>query len=88
MTFEEMKMNKIIEKLEKYSGEKNTINEIRDDDNPEFLFNGVNTSILLPVALGKIDAKKLAQKEMAQRGFGKKGEWIGFDKAEKLWKVK
>jgi len=62
--------------------------EMTDEENPIYMFQTTPTTLILKVALGKIDAKKMAGREMANRGFGKKGEWIGFPAAEKLWKVK
>ena len=60
------------------------IKELSDDDNPEYLFNGINNSILIAAIKGEIDLVKLAKKEMANRGLGLNGEWIGFKKAEEL----
>ena len=83
-------MNKLIEKLEKYSGEKNTINEISDDDNPEYVFRGVNTSILTKIVNKKVDPVRLAEMELYNRGLDKKGKWIqgGPEKSKKYWNVK
>lgn len=67
---------------------KRHLREMNDEDNPDFLFQGDSTKLILAVALGKLDAKKLAKKEMANRGFDKKGEWVGFDQSAKIWGVK
>jgi hypothetical protein len=64
------------------------LKEMTDEDNPDFIFQGNTTKLVLAIALGKLDGKKLAAKEMASRGFDKKGKWIGFPQAEKLWGVK
>ena len=64
------------------------LKEMSDDENPEYLFNGVSTKLMVAIANGKLDAKKLAKKQLVNRGLGKKGEWIGFPQAEKLWGVK
>lgn len=64
------------------------LKEISDDDNPEYLFNGVNTSIVKAIANKRIDAVKLAQKELYQRGLDKSGKWIGPAKAKEYWKIK
>ena len=61
------------------------INEVSDDKNPEYLFSDVDSKLLIDIASGKIDAKKLAAQEMSNRGFDKKGKWVGYDKAEKIW---
>jgi hypothetical protein len=63
------------------------MNEMNDDDNPEFMFQTTNTSLLSKAVKGKIDLLKQAKKEMAARGFDKNGKWIGFDKAKKLYGV-
>jgi len=83
-------MNNLIEKLEKYSGEKNDVNEMRDEENPEYLFNGVFTTLLVKIVNKKIDPVKLAEKELYQRGLDKKGKWIqgGPKNAKKYWKMK
>lgn len=67
---------------------KKYLKEMKDEENPDYLFQGDSTKLVLAIALGKLDAKKLAKKELVNRGFGKKGEWVGFDEAEKLWGVK
>ncbi len=68
-------------KIDKY------LNEMRDEENPDFLFQTVATSILLNIINKRIDPMKLAKKELANRGLDKRGNWIGFKEAEKLWKV-
>ena len=63
------------------------VNEIRDEENPAYLFQTTYSKLVLAIALGKLNAKKLAQQQMANLGLDKKGNWIGFDEAKKLWKV-
>lgn len=63
------------------------LNEMRDEENPEFLFNMVPTSLILDIVNKKVDIMYLAKKSLADRGVDKKGKWIGTDKAEKLWRV-
>mgnify|MGYP000907590756 CR=1 FL=1 len=58
--------------------------EISDEDNPAFLFNGINTSILLKIASGEISAQFLAHMELVNRGLDKAGKWVGFKEAEKI----
>jgi hypothetical protein len=58
-----------------------------DDLNPEYLFNTVHTELLLKLATGAVNAQKLACKNMASRGLGRNGEWIGFDQAKKEWNL-
>ena len=47
-----------------------------------------DTNMLLLVANQKINIVALTKNEIANRGLDKSGVWIGFDKAEKLWRVK
>ena len=42
-------------------------------------------STLQGLATGRIDAQRLAREEMANRGLGLVGEWVGFEKARMLW---
>ena len=78
-------MNKILEKLEKKVDD---VNEMTDENNPKYMFQGTDIKLVVAIASGKINAKEYAKFEMVNRGFGKKGEWIGFPEAEKLWKPK
>ena len=52
-----------------------------DDQNPAYTFNGANTELLKKLASGEVNARELAQKELANRGMSQKGTWVGFDKA-------
>ena len=60
---------------------------MRDDDNPQFIFNSTNTELLLQLADDKLDAVYLAKKELINRGIGKNGTWSGFTEAAKQWLV-
>ncbi len=60
---------------------------LKDEDNPEFLFNAINTSLLKDIINGKIDPVYLAKKEMANRGLNKNGKWISFDKARREYNL-
>jgi hypothetical protein len=55
------------------------LNEIRDEENEEFIFQTMHMRLLLKLANGKIDGKKLALEELKNRGYDKKGEWVGWD---------
>ena len=46
--------------------------------NPKYLFADIVTELLSAIALGKIDAKELAIKELEDRGYNAHGEWVGF----------
>jgi len=64
----------------KYNNLSTTINEIsrtKDDLDPQFLFQSTHMELLLKVANGKIDAKRAAQDEVANRGYDLKGKWVG-----------
>ena len=69
----------ILEKLD------NHLNEMRDEDNPKFMFQTFNTKLLMKIAKGMLDTQKIAQKTLADEGIGKKGKWVGFDQAAKEW---
>lgn len=56
-----------------------------DERNPEFTFNCTDTSILVMIAKGEIDARAMAWYTLAQNGLDQNGEWVGFDKAEKIF---
>lgn len=64
------------------------LNENSEDQNPKFLFTSTNTKLLLKIAIGKINCQEYAKRELVNRGFGSKGEWIGFKEAENYWKPK
>jgi hypothetical protein len=64
------------------------MNEIRDEDNPEFLFSTTTNKLLVDIVNGKIDPIKLAHEEMAKRGIDMRGKHVGFDKAYKLHGVR
>ena len=61
--------------------------DLPDDKNPAYLFQTTDTSILLAIAQDRIDPVELAKKELASRGLGSNGQWIGFKKAKALWDV-
>lgn len=56
-----------------------------DDKNPNYIFSMTDTSLLLKIANGDLDAMALVKKELANRGIDKNGAWAGFDKAAKIW---
>jgi len=51
------------------------------------IFQGIDTDVLLEIATGKVDLGELARIELAQRGLGKDGTWIGFPQARQCWGV-
>ena len=58
---------------------------LRDELNPLFVFQMTHNDLLVAIATGKIDAVQLAREELANRGMGKTGSWVGFDRAEAEW---
>ena len=40
--------------------------------------------VLAAVARGEIDLNRIAREELAARGLGLAGEWVGFEKARKI----
>jgi hypothetical protein len=44
-----------------------------------------NTSALLDAALGRVEVLDMIRAELANRGVGLTGEWVGFPKAHALW---
>jgi hypothetical protein len=68
--------------------EKYIIKEGADEKNPKLMFNGIDTSLLVQIAQGKLKTQEYAKYELQNRGFGKKGEWVGFEDSQKIWKSK
>lgn len=62
--------------------------ELPDDLNPDYIFSMTATSLLVQIACGEIDPLDHVMMELASRGIGKNGKWIGFKEAAKEWKVK
>ncbi len=58
---------------------------LRDELNPLFIFSMTHNDLLVAIATGKIDAVQLAKEQLAGRGFGKTGTWVGSDRAESEW---
>ena len=67
---------------------KKIFTEIRDEDNPLYIFQTTNMSLLLKIVNKKLDPVLSAKKELAARGLDGKGKWIGFDQSEELWGLK
>lgn len=62
--------------------------KVSDDKNPKYLFNSIDSDLVLGVASGRIDAKAIAAEQMASRGLGLGGQWVGFEAARKVWGVR
>ena len=50
-------------------------NKTTDDLNPDFLFNGIATELLVKSLNGELDLFDLAKTELKKRGLNNKGEW-------------
>jgi len=57
------------------------LNEIKDGDNPSYMFNTINTSLLVKIVKKKIDPVALAKNTLRGRGLDDNGKWVkGMDK--------
>jgi hypothetical protein len=52
-----------------------------DEQNPQYLFSTTASALLAGIAQGLIDPIELAKRELANRGQGINGTWVGFEKA-------
>jgi hypothetical protein len=59
-----------------------------DDLNPKYIFSLVPTALLVEALRGDFDLKQLIRRELANRGQDDKGNWVGFDKAAQIHKIK
>jgi hypothetical protein len=59
-----------------------------DDINPRFIFSTTSTSLLVEALRGDFDLKQYVRRELANRGLNAEGNWVGFDKAAKIHKIK
>lgn len=57
----------------------------RDEMNPRFALQGMHKDILIAAARGDIDLNALARIELANRGLGMSGHWVGFKEAGNDW---
>lgn len=60
----------------------------RDEQNPNGIYSLTSNDLLLGIAKGELDPVYRAKKELANRGIGKAGVWVGFANAAKEWGVK
>lgn len=51
-------------------------------------FQVIDSNLLAAAARGEIDLNHLARMELANRGQGTKGEWVGFDQAKQIHNLK
>lgn len=59
-----------------------------DDVNPRYLFTQTPTALLIEALRGDFDLKALIRVELANRGQDEKGNWVGFEQAAKIHKIK
>ena len=59
-----------------------------DDINPRFMFSTTATALLVEALRGDFDLKQLIRRELANRGLNTEGNWVGFDKAAQIHKIK
>ena len=59
-----------------------------DDINPRFIFSLTSTALLVEALRGDFDLKQLVRRELANRGLNAEGNWVGFDQAAKIHKIK
>ena len=64
------------------------LRERGDELNPTFMFQTTNTRLLSEALRGEFDINYILRKELAARGLNEFGNWIGFDAAKKLHKIK
>ncbi len=59
-----------------------------DDINPRFIFSLTATALLVEALRGDFDLKQLIRRELANRGLNTEGNWVGFEKAAQIHKIK
>lgn len=59
-----------------------------DDINPRFIFSTTSTALLVEALRGDFDLKQLVRRELANRGLNAEGNWVGFEKAAQIHKIK
>lgn len=64
---------------------KKEMKEIPDELNPDLMLNTIASELLIKVAKGEIDIRKLVRKQLSDRGIDDQRKWIGTDKARKYW---
>ena len=55
----------------------NSNTELRDEQNPDLMFNMTHVDLLVKIANGEIDPVALAKKQLEQRGLDINGNWGG-----------
>ena len=58
-----------------------------DELNPDLMFQLTPTPLLLRIARGELDPVALVKAELASRGIGPNGRWVGFNRARIEWGI-
>ena len=66
-----------MEKKSEYSSGPFTVDEVG-------FIQIADTKVLAAVVRGEIDLNRIAKEELASRGLGLRGEWVGFQKAREI----
>ena len=69
--------NGVMEKKSGYSAGPFSVDEIG-------FIQIAEAKVLAAVARGEIDLNRIAREELANRGLGLNGEWVGFEKARQI----
>lgn len=59
-----------------------------DANNPKFIFQTTSTNLLVMILDKGIDINYCVREELANRGLNQHGDWVGFDEAAKIHKIK
>lgn len=63
------------------------LQRMRETENPEYIFQMINTTLLTKAVKGEIDLEYYARLELANRGLDSNGVWVGFDKAKIIHRI-
>ncbi len=67
--------------LKKFDGREDSLD-------PRYIFNMTHTQLLVEALKGEFDLRYLASRQLANRGLDREGNWVGFDKAKEIHKIK
>ncbi len=80
----ELQKTTLVEPVEATQGDGVKLFE-SDDTNPNFIFQGVNTTLLIAAMRHEIDLDGLVRSELVARGLGLHGQHVGHSVARELW---
>jgi hypothetical protein len=75
------KMKSTEQDLKKFDGRE-------DGFDPRYIFNLTYTQLLVEALKGEFEFRYLAGRQLANRGLDLEGNWVGFDKAKEIHKIK